>query len=118
MMVLLESLRYERAHARAYQGPCTSTFLEFAELSGKGETAFGYSPFATKSGGGHEGRGTLRKLTRKLIGELFQILKTVYLPEETSTWLLESSKTQKPVGASKVSFQGCGELSAPDHLLR
>jgi sister-chromatid-cohesion protein PDS5 len=40
-------------------------------------------------------------LTRKLTGDLFQILKTVYLPEETSAWLLESSKTQKPAGTSK-----------------
>ncbi|KAG2124196.1 armadillo-type protein [Suillus clintonianus] len=30
-----------------------------------------------------------------------KILKTVYLPEETSAWLLESSKSQKPAGASK-----------------
>ncbi|KAG1784584.1 armadillo-type protein [Suillus plorans] len=30
-----------------------------------------------------------------------KILKTVYLPEETSAWLSESSKTQKPVGTSK-----------------
>ncbi|KAG1858786.1 armadillo-type protein [Suillus subalutaceus] len=30
-----------------------------------------------------------------------KILKTVYLPEETSAWLLESSKTQKPAGTSK-----------------
>ncbi|KAG1732950.1 armadillo-type protein [Suillus lakei] len=30
-----------------------------------------------------------------------KILKTVYLPEETSAWLLESSKSHKPAGASK-----------------
>ena len=35
----------------------------------------------------------------------FQILKTVYLPEETSAWLAESSKSQKPVGSSKVSLR-------------
>jgi hypothetical protein len=53
IVLLLEPLCYERAHARAYQGPRTSTFLEFAELSGKGKTTFGYSPCTAKSGGGH-----------------------------------------------------------------
>lgn len=105
--VVLESLRHERACTRAHQSPRTNTLVEFAELSRQGEVAIGYFTCTAKSGGSHKGQGAFPHVGYKLMYGCLQILKTVYLPEETSAWLAESSKSQKPAGNHKVSFEDC-----------
>ncbi|KAG2353538.1 hypothetical protein BDR07DRAFT_1383079 [Suillus spraguei] len=92
MVPLLESLHYERAHTRAIKACAQAHSWSLQSYPGKVKLPLDIL----------HALPNLEAATKVMA---LYILKTVYLPEETSAWLLESSRTQKPAGTYKLSFQ-------------